>query len=104
MEQFSPKVLENREFVDFEEEDIQKLNRQEADKFDNNPNMPGMMRQIESEIGNGGRWEEHWLTVDTSGRRVYSRIYYTQEQAVAIVADGQIIREITYPKTEGKKH
>ena len=104
MEEFSPKVIENREFVGFEEEDIQKLNQEEAKKFDENPKIPSVMSQVESEIGSGGRWEEHWLTVDASGRRVYARIYYTQEQAMAIVADGRIIREISYPKTEGNKH
>ncbi len=96
-EAHSPKVMENREFVGLEEEDIQNLNRSEARKFDQNPRIKQVMSQIEAELGNSGRWEEHWLTIDAGGRRVYTRVYYTDSQGVAISADGQIVRELNYP-------
>jgi hypothetical protein len=37
MENNQPHMMENREFVGLEEEDIQRLNRIEAEKFDQNP-------------------------------------------------------------------
>lgn len=97
---FSPKVMENRDFVDLEEEDIQKLNWSEAEKFEQNPKIKQVMSRIEAECGSRGRWEEHWLTTDASGRRVYARVYYTDEQGVAITSDGQIVRELNYPPPE----
>lgn len=102
MENFMPRVIENREFVDLEEEDIQRLNREEADKFGRNPNIGKAMAALEAELGGNGHWEEHWLTVDASGRRVYAKIYYGAEKALAIASDGRIIRELDYPP--GKRH
>ena len=92
-----PRFIENRQFVEYEEEDIQRLNRVERQKFDSNPETPEMMKEIERELGSSGRWEEHWLTIDSSGKRVYTRIYYTGERALALTADGRIIREMNYP-------
>lgn len=97
MEQIKPRVFENREFVEFEEEDIQLLNRMEAGKFDQNPELQQVMESIVSEVGEPGRWEEHWMTVDRSGRRVYARIYRGPDRAVAVTADGRIIRDFDYP-------
>ncbi|HEX2955021.1 MAG TPA: hypothetical protein VHR47_13705 [Bacillota bacterium] len=102
MENFQPKVIENRYFVELEEEDIQRLNRIEADKFDHNPEIPTMMAEVEEELGPNGEWEEHWLAVDPSGRRLYARIYYTDDKAAALTADAQVIKEIDYPKMKGK--
>jgi hypothetical protein len=99
----SPIVMENREFVDLEEEDIQRLNWNEAKKFEQNPKIEQVMSQVEAELGSPGRWEEHWLTIDASGRRVYARVYYTDEQGVAIASDGQIIREFNYPPPDERK-
>lgn len=97
MENFQPNIIENREFVEYEEEDIQRLNKVEASKFAKNPEIEIKMREIESELNLSGNWEEHWLTVDPSGRRMYARIYYTNNQALALTADGEIIREISFP-------
>jgi hypothetical protein len=58
-----------------------------------------MVSEVEDELGAGGRWEEHWLTVDASGRRVYARIYYTSDRALAVASDGRIIRELNYPSS-----
>lgn len=102
MENFRPKVIENRCFVELEEEDIQRLNRIEADKFDDNPEISAVMAEVEEEFGPNGEWEEHWLAVDPSGRRLYARIYYTEEKAAALTSDGHVIKEIDYPKLKGK--
>lgn len=91
-----PLVIENREFVGYEEEDIQHLNRIEAEKFENNPHLKQVLDSIENELANSGHWEEHWLTVDNSGRRVYARIYYGKDRAVAVTANGEVVREINY--------
>lgn len=97
MADYAPRVMENREFVDLEEEDIQQLNRREAEKFDHNPDFPAFKREIESRLGSPGHWEEHWLTVDNSGRRVYARIYYAEGKGLAVTSDGRVIRELDYP-------
>jgi hypothetical protein len=97
MEQ-QPRYIENRQFVGYEEEDIQKVNQGERCKFDQNPEITEIMKTIEQEAMNSGHWEEHWLTIDPSGKRVYARIYYTPERAWALTADGEIIREIDYPQ------
>lgn len=97
MEDFLPRVFENREFVGLEEEDIKRLNRDEAVKFERNPKISQTIASLEAELGHNGRWEDHWLTVDASGRRVYSKIYYGDERALAITSDGRIIRELDYP-------
>lgn len=101
----SPRVMENREFVGLEEEDIQSLNRREAEKFEKSPKIKQVMSEVEAELGSPGRWEEHWLTTDASGRRVYARVYYAKDQGVAITSDGQIVREFNYlPPDEQKLH
>lgn len=102
MENYTPRVIENREFVGLEEEDIQRLNRDEAGKFQQNPNISKTMASIEDELGHDGHWEEHWLTVDASGRRVYAKIYYGDDRALAITADGRVIRELDYSPGVGK--
>ena len=104
MEHNQPQVMENREFVGLEEEDIQCLNRNEAEKFDQNPGFKKTATEVEDELGPGGHWEEHWLTVDASGRRAYARIYYTSDRAIAVVSDGRIIRELNYPAQRVNNH
>ena len=49
------------------------------------------MASLEEELGHNGRWEEHWLTLDASGRRAYAKIYYGADHALAITSDGRII-------------
>lgn len=102
MEQMNPIVIENRNFVDLEEEDIQRLNRIEAGKFENNPEVSTAMAKIVEELGPEGQWEEHWLTVDSTGKRAYTRIYYTDTVALALTSDARIIREIDYPRLKEK--
>jgi ABC-type dipeptide/oligopeptide/nickel transport system permease subunit len=92
-----PRYIENRQFVGYEEEDIQKLNKIEQRKFGENLKINEIMDSVVQELGTPGRWEEHWLTIDDSGRRVFARIYYSGEQALALTSDGQIVREVSYP-------
>jgi len=99
-----PQIIENRQFVNYEEEDIQRLNRTEREKFVGNPQIAGIMETVEQELGAPGHWEEHWITTDTSGRRVLARIYYSKEKAWALTADGEIVREIEYPKDDKEFH
>jgi ABC-type dipeptide/oligopeptide/nickel transport system permease subunit len=96
MENVRPKVVENRDFVELEEEDIKDLSQSEEEKFRTNTSIPNALAQIESEIGPGGKWEEHWLSVDPSGRRILAKIYYGANTAMAITSDGHVIREIEY--------
>lgn len=94
--------MENREFVELEEEDIQRLNRMEAKKFDENPSVGIIMTTVENDLGPNGHWEEHWMTVDPSGRRVYARIYYSKDRALAVTSKGTIIREVDYPQPKSE--
>ncbi len=100
MENITPRAIENREFVGLEEEDIKRLNRNEAVKFERNPEIGETMVSLEEELGHNGHWEEHWLTVDASGRRVYAKIYYGNDRALALTSDGRIIRELDYPPSK----
>lgn len=100
LEPGTPLVIENRDFVALEEEDIQKLNRQEAAKFERNPDMAAIMSDVAADADPEGRWEEHWVTVDASGRRVYARVYRSPVHTVAVAADGRIVRETVLPRRE----
>lgn len=97
MEKIIPRVIENRDFIELEEEDIQRLNSEEASKFELNQDIGEIMNSLEKELGPDGHWEEHWLTLDSAGRRVYAKIYYGKDRALAITSDGRIIRETDYP-------
>jgi hypothetical protein len=99
MNDYQPTVFENRFFVDLEEEDIQHLNKREAAKFAGNPQFPQAAVAVEERIGPGS-WDEHWLTIDNSGRRVYARVYSGAGHAVALTADGKVVREMDYPIEE----
>lgn len=91
-----PLVIENRQFVEYEEDDIERLNDTEERKFAENPRVQQVKESVEEELGRAGHWEKHWLTIDPSGRRVYAHIYFGDERALAITADGEIIKEIIY--------
>lgn len=93
---FAPRIIENRQFVALEEEDIQKLNRVEAAKFERNHAMGEIMERVARESGSEGRWHEHWVTLDTSGRRVYARVYEADNLTIAVAADGRIVRDTEF--------
>lgn len=96
MKDYEPRYVSNREFVELEEEDIQQLNRMEAQKFGMNPEMNTVMSTVEEQLGPEGHWEEHWMTVDPDGSRVYTRVYYSDERGMAVAADGHVVREIRF--------
>ena len=107
MDSLTPRIIENRDFVELEEEDIQKLNRSEAAKFDRNPDMEAIMAQVVAETEPHGRWTEHWMTLDDSGRRVYAKVYTAAGHTVAVAADGRVIRDTEFaspPSETGVKH
>lgn len=101
MRDYEPRYVANREFVEFEEEDLQKLNRDEAQKFERNPEMMTVMSSVEEQLGQEGHWEEHWMTIDPDGSRVYVRVYYTDDRGMAVTADGHVVREINYANDDG---
>lgn len=103
MKEAKPCIIENREFVELEEEDIQRLNRLEAEKFRDNPHIAEVMAEVEHDLGSDGHWEEHWMTVDPTGQRVYARVYYTDEHAKAITSNGEAVRMISYPVSEDNR-
>ena len=91
-----PLLIENRQFVGYEEEDIWRLNEVEERKFQDNPVIQAVQARIEEEVGQGGHWEKHWLSVDDGGRRMYTHIYYGKGRAVAVTSDGRIAQDLTY--------
>ena len=88
-----PLMLENRDFVALEEEDIQRLNRAEAFKFEKNHDFIALAASVESKYG-PGEWNEHWVTVDDSGKRVYARVFSSDLHTLALTSDGKIIRQL----------
>ena len=96
MENLSPRVIDNCEFVGFHEADIKRLNQEEAEKFEQSPEFKKVSERIATEMGKG-RWEEHWLAVDTSGKRIYARIYSNAAESVAVSSDGRIVQKLVYP-------
>lgn len=57
MEKIIPRVIENRDFIELEEEDIQRLNSEEASKFELNQDIGEIMNSLEKELGPDGHWE-----------------------------------------------
>jgi hypothetical protein len=88
-----PLMIENRDFVALEEEDIQRLNRAEAFKFEKNHDFIALAASVESKYG-PGEWNEHWVTVDDSGKRVYARVFSSDLHTLALTSDGKIIRQL----------
>ncbi len=80
-----------------EAEAIQRLNQEEARKFEQSPEFKKVSDRIEEEMGKRGHWEEHWLAVDSSGKRIYARIYSNAAKSIAVSSDGRIVKELVYP-------
>ena len=97
MEDITPRVIGNCEFVGFEEEDIQRINQEEISKFEQSTEFKKVRDLIEEKMGKRGHWEEHWLAVDKSGRRIYARVYINATKRVAVSSDGRIVQELAYP-------
>ena len=86
-----PAVISNAEFAGYEEEDIQRLNEAEGKKFGRNPQLSRVKTAVAKEFG-PGHWEEHWVTLDDDGRRVYALVYLSNGGTAAVTADGGIVR------------
>lgn len=89
MNESKPRIISNREFVAYDEAMIETINQAESAKFAENPMARQVALQVEAELGAGGHWEAHWLTVDDQGSRVYARVYNNDGQQAAITADGR---------------
>jgi hypothetical protein len=50
------------------------------------------MQAVEEEYGPEGDWQDHWVTLDTKGTRVYTRMYLSNDASVALDAGGNIVR------------
>ena len=91
-----PVQISNAEFTGYEEEDIDKVTGAEHDKLRRSTVLPRVKMEIEAEHG-PGRWEEHWVTLDTSGRRVFADVFYAEDNHVtAVTADGDVVRDFAY--------
>jgi hypothetical protein len=97
MEDFTPRVIDNCEFTGYEEADIKRLNKEEAEKFELSPEFKKASDHIEEEMGKRGHWEEHWMAVDNSGKRIYARVYSNAAESVAVSSDGRIVQKLVYP-------
>ncbi len=51
--------------------------------------------QVETEQG-PGHWEEHWVTLDESGRRVYADVFYGDHHVTAVTAAGDVVRDFPF--------
>lgn len=95
MDDTRPVLISNAEFTGYEEEDIDRLTAAEHDKLSRSPHMPRLRAEIEAELG-PGHWEEHWVTLDASGRRVYANVYYGEHRVKAVTAAGDVARDFEY--------
>ena len=95
MDEDRPLVVTNAEFAGYEEEDIDKVTEAEHRKLRNSPVLPGIKAGIEEESG-PGHWEEHWVTVDVNGARVYADVFYGDHHVTAVTAAGDVVRDFAY--------
>ena len=95
MDEEQPVLISNAEFTGYEEEDIDRLTAAEHDKLRRSPSFPRLEAEIENELG-PGYWEEHWVTLDESGRRVYAHVYYGDHHVRAVTAAGDVVRDFGY--------
>ncbi|MGE5530267.1 MAG: hypothetical protein ACM3X6_14165 [Patescibacteria group bacterium] len=90
-----PLVITNAEFAGYEEEDIDRITRIEHDKLARSRALPDLKAGIEAEMG-PGHWEEHWVTVDADGSRVYADVYFGDHRTAAVTAAGDVVRDFVY--------
>ncbi|MGI6037767.1 MAG: hypothetical protein ACOYD6_06020 [Limnochordia bacterium] len=94
---YQPRYVTSREFQDLTEAEIDGLTRNEGAKLRASFPLAQRIKEVESREGPHGHWEEHWITVDGQGNRVYARIYYGPQSVTALTADGQIVRQFALP-------
>lgn len=93
MNELKPRIIANRKFVAYDEAMIDKINQAESAKFAENPMARQAALEVEAELGDGGHWEAHWLTVDDEGSRVYTQVYDNEGRRAVITADGRRLKE-----------
>ncbi len=90
-----PRYFENREFVDLTEEEINRITQEEKEKLDSSEEALEAKAEVESEYGSGGTWEQYWIAIDHTGKRVFANIYYRGDIGIAVTADGNIVKAFT---------
>lgn len=85
-------VLTNRTFQDLTQEEVDRVTDDEARKLERSPSLSGAMQEVMDQYGPGGEWQEHWITLDNKGTRVFTRMYLTEHHSVALDAEGQVVR------------
>lgn len=91
----TPVQISNADFTGYEEEEIDRLTASEHDKLSRSQHLPRLKAEIENEVG-PGHWEEHWVTLDTSGRRVFADVFFGDHHVKAVTAAGDIVRDFSY--------
>lgn len=85
-------VFTNRHFQDLTQEEVDRLTDQKSRELEESDPVLNAMTQVEEDFGPGGEWQEHWVTLDNKGTRVFARVYFTEHQSVALNAEGEVVR------------
>jgi hypothetical protein len=85
-------VFTNRDFMDLTQEEVHRLSVEQSKNLDDSLELPSAMQAVEEEYGPEGDWQDHWVTLDTKGTRVYTRMYLSNDASVALDASGNIVR------------
>lgn len=85
-------VFTNRDFMDLTQEEVHRLSAEQSSILDDSPELPSAMQAVEEEYGPEGEWQDHWVTLDAKGTRVYTRMYLSNNTSVALDANGNIVR------------
>lgn len=87
----APRLVSRRQFNDLNESEIRAITERERDKLENSTSALIAREDIESRHGSGGVWEQHWISLNHEGSRVYADIYYRGDVGIALTADGRIV-------------
>lgn len=85
-------VFSSRDFMNLTQEEVHRLSAEQSKILDASPKLPQAMQAIEEEYGPDGDWQDHWVTLDSKGTRVYTRMYLCNNASVALDAGGNIVR------------
>lgn len=94
----SPLVMSSLEFNQLEEDEVDQLTASEREKLEDSAYAMSTMDEIEHDLGAGGTWEQHWITLDSKGARVFANVYYYGDLGIAVTADGEVVRQF---RTDG---
>lgn len=85
-------VFSSRDFMDLTQEEVHRLSAEQSRILDDSTELPPAMQAIEEEYGPEGDWQDHWVTLDAKGTRVFTRMYLSNNTSVALDAGGNIVR------------